>query len=81
MTEGTDKAKTGCKNFNYCFWAKLLVAIPAIPLLAVLAAAQFSHPLMQVLAAGAAAGLGVYFAVQIDRMPCFAGKVVKKKSE
>ncbi len=72
-----DKPKTSCgncKGFNYCFWAKLLVAIPAIPLVAFIAASLFIHPLLQILAAAVAVFGVVWAAVVIDRMPAFSRK-------
>jgi hypothetical protein len=66
------------KDFNYCFWAKLIVAIPAIPLIALMAAAPFSDMTMQVIAAGAAIAASIWLAIKIDRMPCLLRKVNPK---
>jgi hypothetical protein len=65
-------------SFSYCFWAKLIVAIPALPLAAFLAASQFDSPVAQTIAASVTVGALVYAAVKIDRMPVFSGKVVKR---
>lgn len=78
-SSGTDANCTSCASgFNYCFWAKLLVAIPAIPMVVILAAAPFTQLFAQLIAGGLAAFVLVAGAVIIDRMPLFSGKVVKR---
>ena len=77
-TPVTESGKPG-KEFDYCFWSKLLVAVPAIPLIALMAASFFSNMLVQSMAAGLAVGSVIYLAIKIDRIPCLATKVVKHK--
>lgn len=67
------------KEFNFCFWAKLLVAIPAIPLVAIIAASLFSNAVMQVVAAVVAVGALVLVAIKIDQMPCLLRKVMPRE--
>jgi len=66
-------------RLNYCFWAKLLVAIPALPLVALLAARQFSNPLLQIVAAAVAIFVVIYAARKIDKLPIFSGMIIKRK--
>ncbi len=61
-------------SFNFCFWAKLLVAIPALPLIGLIAASFFTQPLWQLGAAALAVGAAVGAAVAIDRIPALAKK-------
>jgi hypothetical protein len=69
----------GCKSgFNYCFWAKLIVAIPALPLTAIIAASFFTNPAMQFAAGAGAIALLIYLAIKIDQMPCLLRKVVER---
>ncbi len=71
--------KSACKSgFNYCFWAKLIVAIPALPLAAIIAASFFTSPAMQFAAGAGAVALLVYAAIKIDQMPCLLRKVVER---
>lgn len=78
-TDAGQAATPAKKEFNYCFWSKLLVGIPAVPLAGVIAASPFTQPLTKLIAAAAGCGAAVYLAIWIDRLPCLAGKVVKKK--
>ena len=66
------------KGFNYCFWAKLIVAIPALPLLAVVVGSLFTNPAMQYGAGIGSAVFAVWLAIKVDRMKIFSGMVVKK---
>jgi len=67
--------KQVAKNeFNYCKWAKLLVAIPALPLIAILATIPFSNPITQGVAAVAAVCLTLAAAVWLDRVPALQAK-------
>jgi hypothetical protein len=68
-------------KINYCFWAKLLVAIPALPCIALIAAAFFTDPLAQQTAAVAAIIGTVCLAVWIDRLPALQKKVVNRKQK
>ena len=67
----------GKSGFNFCFWAKLLVAIPALPLLGVNAASFFDNPDFQAVAAVVAIGLAVTAAVWLDRLPVLQKKFRK----
>ena len=72
-------ASTDCKKgLNYCFWAKLIVAIPALPLIAIAAASPFGDIVSQIIAAAVAIAATIWLAIQIDRMPCLLKKVVNK---
>jgi len=74
----TEQAKAGCPmsgNFNFCFWAKFIVGIPALFIGGYVAAVQFTDPLMQ-----SAAWIGmvmfmVWAAVKIDNLPALQKKV------
>src|SRR5947207_1718679 len=62
MTENAPQPqdKSGCPvkaclgKFDYCFWAKLMIAIPLLPFIALLAAMQFTDPKAQAIAGVAA---------------------------
>lgn len=75
----TSEETTRHGRFNYCFWAKLIVAIPALPLAAVCAASLFTNMVMQVVAGGVAIAVLIYLAIKIDRMPCLLKKVVNRQ--
>lgn len=72
-------SKPGRREFNYCLWAKGLVAIPALPLVAILAAWQFTAAAAQIAAAAVAVAAVICAAIWIDRLPCFLGKIVRRK--
>jgi hypothetical protein len=65
----------GTGGFNYCRWAKTLVAIPALPLIAVLGASFFDSTGFRFLAGGTAVALAVLGAVWLDRIPFLMRKV------
>jgi len=65
----------GCKGFDFCFWAKLLVAIPALSIIGIAAASQFSEPAVQIVVGGVAAFIAMFVAIKIDRM--FPNKIRK----
>lgn len=69
--------KNLCPAFNFCFWAKLMVAIPALPVIAWIAAAFFIDPMAKLLAAAGAVGLTLYLARWIDRLPMFSRYIRK----
>jgi len=71
---------TGSQTFNYCLWGKIIVAIPALPLLSLLAASMFTHVLAQIAAAAIVCGGGVYLLEKMDELPLFARKIVPPKS-
>ena len=66
------------KDFNYCFWAKLIVAIPAIPLIALIAATPFQDPVVQAISAVVSIVASLWLAFKIDRVPCLLRKVNPK---
>jgi uncharacterized integral membrane protein len=65
------------KEFNYCFWAKMLVGFPAIFILVFAVSWQFSDPILQILSGAATGVLAVYLAMKIDRHPKLQGKIRK----
>ena len=62
-------------RFNYCFWAKLLVAIPALPLLAFWAASFVKDETAQYAVAAAAILAALLLARWLDRLPALARKI------
>ncbi len=68
---------TTCKTsgFNYCKWAKILVAIPAFPLIALSAASFFTTTPCRVVAGLGAVVLAYALAVWLDRVPLLMRKV------
>lgn len=68
-----------CRGFNFCFWAKLLVAIPALPMIAYIAASFFTEPYWQMLAGAAAIGAAISLAVVVDRLPLLQRKFVSRR--
>ncbi len=82
MTNDTGSCPVG--NFNYCFWAKFIVGIPALAIGGYVAALQFDNPLMQSVAWVATVLAMVWIAMKIDKMPALqkkicAGKCADKK--
>ena len=74
-----EKSACGESGFNYCFWAKFIIGVPALFIIVRIAGSFFENPLLQVWV-GALAGIGtVYLAMKIDKMPAFSGMVIKKK--
>jgi hypothetical protein len=80
MTQDT-KRPCGVSSFNFCFWAKLLVAIPAIPIIALAAASLSSYPVLQAILAGGAVFCMVWLAVVIDRLPIFSSMIIKRNRQ
>jgi hypothetical protein len=76
MGEGT-KCGGSC-GFNYCFWAKLLVAIPALPLAAIVVASAFENSAAQLVSAGVTIFVLVWLAVMVDRIPGLQKKIGNK---
>ena len=62
-------------GFNYCKWAKTLVAIPAFPLIALIAASFFTTTPCQVIAGVSAMVLAYSLALWLDRLPVLMRKV------
>ncbi len=79
MTDASSQKSSCVSAMNYCFWAKLLIAIPVLPLIAVMAARLFSNPVMQVVAAVVAVSAVLYLARKIDKLPMLSGMVIKRK--
>ena len=77
MPEETPKT-CSTTGFNYCFWAKLLVAIPAIPLIALIAASFFSDQLARMVAGAGAAFAAILVAIWLDRLPFLSRKFRQK---
>lgn len=77
MTPDTQRP-CGVSSFNFCFWAKLIVAIPAIPLIALTAASFFTDPAIQILAGGIAVFCSLWLAIFIDRLPLFSGMIINR---
>lgn len=63
------------KEFNYCFWAHIAVAIPALPLLALLAASPFTGLADQLLAALIACTAAIAAAVMVEHVPGLRCKI------
>ena len=86
MTEGatddkTNKSCTGCPfKFSFCFWAKLIVAIPALPIAAKVAMMQFENPTAKLAAAIITVAVLIYAAIKIDRIPALSRKIGTPKS-
>ena len=72
-----------CRRFDFCFWGKLLVAIPVFPIVIFGAASLFHDLLLQSVAAAAAAyGLvwaGVRLNRKLERHPVLSRKILKAK--
>jgi hypothetical protein len=66
--------------FNYYKWAKLLVAIPALPLIAMIAASFFATPLTQGIAGITAIAVTLAIAVWLDRIPLLQKKFRKPRA-
>jgi len=65
--------------FNFCFWAKLIVAIPALPAVAFIASLPFEDSTAKMIAATVALVVVLYLAIKIDRIPALTKKIVNKK--
>lgn len=66
---GRPSGRAHKREFNYCFWAHIAVAIPALPILALLAASQFTGLADQLLAGGMACALAIAAAMLVDHIP------------
>ena len=67
------------QGFNYCRCAKLLIAIPAYPLIALTAASFFTTTAFQVIAGVGAMLLAYKIVVWLDRLPLFIRKITTVK--
>ena len=72
-------ASGACKGFNYCFWAKMIVAIPAIPLIGVTVASFYEDPSWQFTMASYSGAVVVIIAQYLDRMPALSKKFGKSE--
>ncbi len=75
-----DKSCGHSKEFDYCFWAKLLVAVPLLPFVATVAASYFESSVLQVFAAAAAVVAVVWVSRWIDRIPALSKPIHLRKS-
>lgn len=69
------------KDFNYCAVAKTLAAIPALPIIAVIAASLFDTYITQIASAFFAVLGAIYLAIWIDRIPFLMRKVCPLKGK
>lgn len=80
----TEENKAGCSmlnGFNFCFWAKFVVAIPALAIAGYAAASQFEQPLMQSAAWVGAVMLLVWLARKVENLPALQKVIYTRKSE
>jgi hypothetical protein len=80
----TEDHKTSCNmlnGFNFCFWAKFVVAIPALAIAGYAAAAQFEQPLFQLAAWVGTVMLLVWLARKVEALPALQKSVYTRKSE
>lgn len=78
MTETPIKSCNQEKGFDFCFWAKLIVAIPLIPIIALSVASMFETETAQSIAAVIAVIAVVILARWIDRIPSLQKKIRSK---
>lgn len=81
MSDNQPAAKTGCESSPYCFWAKLLVGVPAIGIIVYFVAIQFHEPMLQILNGAVAGVFAVALAMKIEKLPLFSGTIGKGKDE
>lgn len=76
----TQEQKTcSSDGFNFCFWAKLIVGIPAVFIIVKIASTWFTNPMLSMWS-GALAGIAaVYAAIKIDKIPALQKMIMKKK--
>lgn len=81
MTEDTKKAEksSSCSGFNYCFWSKFIVGIPALAICAYAVAMRFQEPLMQSIAWITTVLVLVWVAMKVEKMPALQKKVFPRK--
>lgn len=74
-------AKPCCARagFNYCFWAKFLVGVPALGIAGYTAAGLFSNPVLQPVAFVVTVMFLVWAAIKVDRMPVMQKPIFTKK--
>ncbi len=76
-----DSPASACKGFNYCFWAKMLVAIPLLPVIALLPSFFFASILLNVILGTAAVFAVLMFADWLDKHPALQGMVCPRLSD
>ncbi len=69
-----------CSGFNYCKWAKTLVAIPALPIIALIAASFFTQPLVQIFVGILAAMAAIKGAIWLDNIQFLQKKIRNVRS-
>ena len=74
-------AKSSCGGFNYCFWAKVIIAIPAIPLIGAVVASFYTDPSWQFTMASYSGAVVVILSQYIDRLPALSQKFGKAAKE
>ena len=82
MNEETNqpaKACGACGGFNYCFWAKFIVGIPALAIAGNAASTYFENPVMQMVAWVGTIMVLVWAAQKVDSMPALQKKVFEPK--
>mgnify|MGYP000387665822 CR=1 FL=1 len=79
-TSSDKNEKSACTSsgFNYCLWAKIIVGVPVVFIVANIASSYFTDPLMQVFGGGAAGILVIYIAMKIDKIPALQKKIIDK---
>lgn len=81
MGNTTSCSTSICKGFNYCLVAKIIVAIPAVPMIAAVVASFFSTPLWQFTVAAYSGAAIILVAQKIDRIPALTRLVFPRKSK
>ena len=62
-------------GFNFCFWAKFIIGIPALAICGYVAALQFHSSLMQAVAWIVTVMALVWVAQKVDKMPALQNKI------
>lgn len=77
--EASDTQESSKKTcFNFCFWAKCIVAVPALPIAGYIAMVPFADSSLRWIAAGFTVFILVYFAIKVDRMSALQKKIISK---
>ncbi len=79
MTQDHQKTCGEKAGFDYCFWAKLLVAIPVLPIIALAAADRFEGDTARGLAATFTVIAIVLLSRWFDSLPAFRKKIKLRK--
>lgn len=66
-------------DFDYCFWAKFIVGVPAVTIIVHTIASMFHNPILQILVGAWSGVLAVYIAMKIDSLPMLQGPIVKHR--